>query len=175
MKTLIIELIVILVVGMFFFAVLFGIYAWNKNDQATLSKISTSEISTSENIVNTADTASEINNENYQQNEDTTIPFAFPISETLQDFTFITDYSSEEFADVTDSNSIFTDPMFSDIIKYMSTINDNNEVVESGVEKCLKNCEGNCIEYGFTGVGICFPSNWVTPTTEEFASYYDMT
>lgn len=156
MKTLIIELIVILVVGMFFFAVLFGIYAWNKNDQATLSKISTSEISTSENIVNTADTASEINNENYQQNEDTTIPFAFPISETLQDFTFITDYSSEEFADVTDSNSIFTDPMFSDIIKYMSTINDNNEVVESGVEKCLKNCEGNCIEYGFTGLEYVF-------------------
>ena len=179
-----------LVAGVFFFAILFGIYAWNKNDHVILSEISTSEISTSEistseistseistseNIVNNADTASEINNENYRQNEDTTILLAFPTSETQQDFTFITDYSSEDFADITDSYSIFTDPMFSDIIKYMSTISDNNKVVESGVEKCLKNCEGNCIEYGFTGVGICFPSSWTPPTTEESAPYYDMT
>jgi hypothetical protein len=162
MKTLTVELILILVVGMFSLAIIFGIYAWVKNDQSILTE---NDLVETENIVNTS---------NIINNEDTTIPFAFPISETQQDFTFITDYSSEEFADITDSSSIFTDPMFSDIIKYMSTISDNNEVVESGVEKCLKNCEGNCIEYGFTGVGICFPSSWTPPTTEEFSSYYDM-
>jgi hypothetical protein len=94
----------------------------------------------------------------------------FTESDMPNGYVFITDYTSEDFLDNSDNFSIFSDPMFSDIQQYSNTINEKNIVVESGVEKCIKNCEGNCIEYGYTGIGICFPSNWIAPTTEEMAS-----
>jgi hypothetical protein len=32
----------------------------------------------------------------------------------------------------------------------------------SGVCKCIKECDGNCLEYGYTGDAICFPKNQPT-------------
>lgn len=33
----------------------------------------------------------------------------------------------------------------------------DNIVIESGIDKCINKCEGNCVEWGVTGVGVCFP------------------
>lgn len=98
-------------------------------------------------------------NEDYLQVEDSTIPYTFPVSETQDSLNFITDYESETFDDSGGQFSIFSDPMFEDITKYMSDIDEKNRVIKTGVEKCLKNCDGHCMEYGMTGVGICFPSD----------------
>ena len=44
---------------------------------------------------------------------------------------------------------------FRDIFSYDNDII-NNEVVKLGIEKCLEQCDGNCVEYGVTGIGVCF-------------------
>lgn len=56
-----------------------------------------------------------------------------------------------------ESINLLGDPLFSDVILYN---NDENPYVageESGLEKCLDNCDGNCVEYGVTGITYCFP------------------
>jgi hypothetical protein len=184
MSILLVEIIIIIFFLISIILVLFGIYYVkniNNNQINVIENINNNQINVieSENINNNQiniieSEEQQVTNDNYEQIEDSTIPYAFPTSETQQDFTFITDYESEEFLDNTDDFSIFSDPMFSDIEKYMNTINNKNKVIESGVEKCLKNCEGNCIEYGVTGIGICFPSNWIAPTTEQIAEDYDL-
>lgn len=40
--------------------------------------------------------------------------------------------------------------------KYETTLIDN-EIVEEGIYKCLKDCQGNCVEFGYTGTAYCFP------------------
>ena len=162
MKTLFLEITIIIFLGILCLIISYGIYVLSITKTTLTSSEINSEINSEIISEINSETNSEINSE---------IPFVFPTSNPTQDFTFVTDYASEEFADITDDNSIFTDPMFSDIIKYMSTISDKNIVTESGVEKCLKNCEGNCMEYGFTGVGICFPRSWQPPTQEEMTDY----
>jgi hypothetical protein len=199
MSILLVEIIIIIFFLISIILVLFGIYYVkniNNNQINVIENINNNQINVIEseninnnqinvieseninnnqiNIIENISEEQQVTNDNYEQIEDSTIPYAFPTSETQQDFTFITDYESEEFLDNTDDFSIFSDPMFSDIEKYMNTINNKNKVIESGVEKCLKNCEGNCIEYGVTGIGICFPSNWIAPTTEQIAEDYDL-
>ena len=44
---------------------------------------------------------------------------------------------------------------FRDIVSYDNDIIDNN-VYKLGIEKCLEQCDGNCVEYGVTVVGVCF-------------------
>lgn len=57
----------------------------------------------------------------------------------------------------TTTGSIFSDPAFSDLIIYKNTINTHNVVLQTGIDKCLKSCDGTCMEYGLTGIGVCFP------------------
>lgn len=40
--------------------------------------------------------------------------------------------------------------------KYENTLIDN-EVDKGGIYKCLENCYGNCVEFGYTGTSYCFP------------------
>ncbi len=49
----------------------------------------------------------------------------------------------------------YEDPLFSDVITYENDIV-NNKI---GLEQCLENCNGSCIEYGQTGIAHCFPNN----------------
>ncbi len=49
--------------------------------------------------------------------------------------------------------SYLDDPLFSDIIPY-----DNDEDGRLGLDKCLANCNGVCLEYGVTGNANCFPN-----------------
>lgn len=43
------------------------------------------------------------------------------------------------------------DDAFRDVITYENTVN------EFGLERCLRDCNGGCVEYGVSGVAYCFP------------------
>ncbi len=44
--------------------------------------------------------------------------------------------------------------LFDDVIMY---IGDRTLEGELGLEKCIKKCDGMCVEYGMTGDAFCFP------------------
>lgn len=46
--------------------------------------------------------------------------------------------------------------LFDDVIMY---IGDRTLQGELGLEKCIKKCDGMCVEYGMTGDAFCFPKN----------------
>lgn len=66
-------------------------------------------------------------------------------------------------------NSIFDQDMFSDV-KVFDTKLVDNEVAETGIQICLRKCEGVCTEYGVSGRGLCYPSNWTPQPTSIDAS-----
>jgi hypothetical protein len=47
--------------------------------------------------------------------------------------------------------------LFDDVILYK---NDPTLDGEIGVEKCIKKCQGQCVEYGMTGESFCFPTDY---------------
>jgi len=52
---------------------------------------------------------------------------------------------------------IMEDPLFKDVKTYN---NDDNPYMlgqRNGLEKCLNECEGRCVEFGVTGLAFCFP------------------
>ena len=49
------------------------------------------------------------------------------------------------------------DPLFADVGLYNNDINPYVAGEESGLEKCLYDCNGNCVEFGVTGITFCFP------------------
>lgn len=51
---------------------------------------------------------------------------------------------------------VLEDPLFKDVIMI-----DNDEdpyIGMLGIDKCMERCNGNCVEYGITGQGLCFPA-----------------
>ncbi len=44
--------------------------------------------------------------------------------------------------------------LFNDVVMY---IGDRTLDGEIGLEKCIKGCDGMCVEYGLTGDAFCFP------------------
>jgi hypothetical protein len=46
--------------------------------------------------------------------------------------------------------------LFDDVIMYNG---DKTLQGELGLEKCIKKCDGMCVEYGMTGDAFCFPKN----------------
>ncbi len=44
--------------------------------------------------------------------------------------------------------------LFNDVIMY---IGERTLTGELGLEKCIKKCNGMCVEYGMTGDAFCFP------------------
>ncbi len=51
---------------------------------------------------------------------------------------------------------ILGDSLFADVVTY---INDDlwvNPNGMTGIEKCIKKCKGNCVEYGYSGLAMCF-------------------
>ena len=55
--------------------------------------------------------------------------------------------------------------LFSDVIMYK-----NDPVLdgEIGVEKCIRQCKGMCVEYGITGDCFCFPTNYAEINKKDF-------
>lgn len=49
-------------------------------------------------------------------------------------------------------HSILDDPLFGDVKEYQ-----NDDDGRLGIDKCLENCKGNCLEFGVTGIAYCFP------------------
>lgn len=47
--------------------------------------------------------------------------------------------------------------LFEDVNLYQSEAVIDGEL---GLEKCIKNCKGMCVEFGMTGDAYCFPSNY---------------
>ena len=56
--------------------------------------------------------------------------------------------------------------LFEDVIMYK---NDNNLDGELGVEKCIKQCKGMCVEYGTTGECFCYPKDYA-PIKQDLES-----
>ena len=46
--------------------------------------------------------------------------------------------------------------IYKDLKKYENTLVDN-EVSELGIDKCLKDADCTCVEFGYTGIAYCFP------------------
>jgi len=57
---------------------------------------------------------------------------------------------------------IFDDKLFKDVLIYQ------NDDDRSGLDKCLGDCKGTCVEYGVSGVAHCFPRN--TPIEPNYYS-----
>ena len=53
-------------------------------------------------------------------------------------------------------SDILQGQLFDDVIMY---IGDKTLQGELGLEKCIKKCDGMCVEYGMTGDAFCFPKN----------------
>jgi hypothetical protein len=55
---------------------------------------------------------------------------------------------------VYDGKKAFDDVLFSDVLLYES-----NNVTDGmmGIEKCMKQCKGVCVEYGVSGDAFCYP------------------
>ena len=49
------------------------------------------------------------------------------------------------------------DPLFSNVGLYNNDANPYVVGEESGLEKCLYYCNGNCVEFGISGISFCFP------------------
>lgn len=47
--------------------------------------------------------------------------------------------------------------LFEDVNLYEGEHNVDGEL---GLEKCIKNCKGMCVEYGMTGDAYCFPEDY---------------
>lgn len=50
----------------------------------------------------------------------------------------------------------YDDNVFADIITF-----NNDPIINGklGIEKCIEQCKGKCVEFGMTGIGYCFPKN----------------
>ena len=65
-----------------------------------------------------------------------------------------------EYSSLIPSNKIkqgsdqFNDTVFNDVKMF---IGDRTLGGELGLEKCIKGCDGMCVEYGLTGDAFCFP------------------
>jgi hypothetical protein len=58
----------------------------------------------------------------------------------------------------------FEDDLFKDLIYYendesIKMIEGGETLGRMGLDKCLENCKGQCLEYGQTGVAWCFPAS----------------
>lgn len=56
-----------------------------------------------------------------------------------------------------DGNDLLDDSLFRDIIVYNNDEDPYQPGGRLGIDKCLDDCSGKCIEFGITGVGYCFP------------------
>lgn len=53
---------------------------------------------------------------------------------------------------------ILEDPQFYDVITYNNDENPYKEGQRNGLAKCLDNCNGNCVEFGVSGIAFCYPN-----------------
>jgi hypothetical protein len=54
-----------------------------------------------------------------------------------------------------DGIRITNDDLFTDVITYQNDKNPYKAGGKTGLEKCIESCNGRCIEFGVSGMGIC--------------------
>ena len=57
---------------------------------------------------------------------------------------------------IIEGSDLLEGQLFDNVIMY---IGDKTVQGELGLEKCIKKCDGMCVEYGMTGDAFCFPKN----------------
>lgn len=53
--------------------------------------------------------------------------------------------------------SIFGDNVFDNVTGYINDDLNANPNALTGLDKCINQCNGYCVEYGLTGNAMCFP------------------
>jgi hypothetical protein len=56
-----------------------------------------------------------------------------------------------------DGNDLLDDSLFNHVVTYENDDDPYDSGSKLGIEKCLENCAGKCVEFGVTGIGHCFP------------------
>jgi hypothetical protein len=56
-----------------------------------------------------------------------------------------------------DGYDLLDDSLFTNVVTYNNDDDPYECGSKLGIEKCLENCPGRCIEFGITGIGYCFP------------------
>lgn len=80
--------------------------------------------------------------------------------------------SESESDDIEYSSSLFTsdgllnEDVFGDVIIHENDVDSDNNLTQTGIHKCIAECDGNCVEFGVTGKGLCFPKETLS-TSEE--------
>lgn len=65
------------------------------------------------------------------------------------------------------------DPVFTDVKTYLNDIDNNNQIQNLGINKCLSQCDGKCVEFGVSGTAFCFPNKW-NNTTQQIDDKYEI-
>lgn len=52
---------------------------------------------------------------------------------------------------------LMDDSLFKDIVVYSNDEDPYEPGGRLGIDKCLDECPGKCVEFGVTGIGYCFP------------------
>jgi hypothetical protein len=55
-----------------------------------------------------------------------------------------------------DKYDLLDDSLFANMIVYNNDDDPYENGSKLGIEKCLDNCSGKCVEFGITGIGYCF-------------------
>lgn len=55
--------------------------------------------------------------------------------------------------------SLMDDSLFTNVITFNNDDDPYAQGGKIGLQKCLEQCDGKCIEFGVTGIGYCFPKN----------------
>lgn len=53
----------------------------------------------------------------------------------------------------------FYDKLFDNVVYYPNEYNNDyelNDITSTGIEKCKKECQGNCVEFGQSSIAYCF-------------------
>jgi hypothetical protein len=77
-------------------------------------------------------------------------------SSKKESMTSISKLYGNKIENIKSGTRTYDDALFDDVKSYE---NDPNDALNTGVYKCLDNCDGNCVEYGMTGLAYCFPKN----------------
>jgi len=56
-----------------------------------------------------------------------------------------------------DRYNLLDDSLFTQVVTYENDDYPYGNGNKLGIEKCIENCPGKCVEFGVTGIGYCFP------------------
>jgi hypothetical protein len=70
---------------------------------------------------------------------------------------FDTDTFSNPLKALQSNVPLMGDSLFDNVIGYVNDDLNENPHGLTGLDKCIVNCNGKCVEFGLTGNAMCFP------------------